>query len=201
MAGITLNMTVEGFEELPLIIPEDQIIVNGSLLMATLDVSAIAQNRGNDFSTYVMRLKEMTHSSKFRLSYTLMVRSIAPEKLSVDLSMVHFIDVDFRTTDLSTATMSDGVTLTRCLIDDSLPAISVHPGEVFRYPPLKGARELGITDPKHVFVLRWGLSQDGLHVGQAFLWLEKHYPHTEVVLSRLLKGLPARPPKRTPWSP
>ncbi len=145
--------------------------------------------------------KPSSEKSKFRRQYELLVSGISLERLNVDLSRIHFREVNFESTDLTGSGLSHGVRLTRCLVDASLPPLTVSPGELFRYPPVKAAKELNITNPKDVFVLRWGLSQDAKHLGQAFLWLERRYPQTEALLSRLLKGLPAPPARRRPWSP
>ena len=201
MGTLVLEIRAEEFDEYPLRLPEDALVIHGTHISATLDVSLFAFEHGRELDHYLSQLEATILRSRFRLHYQLLVQNISPPELSVDLSRVHFTEVNFEHTDLSQSRLSGAIQLTRCLVDPSLPPISIKPGEVFRYPPIKAAKELGVTDPKDIFVLRWGLGQDARHVGQAFLWLERRYPNTESVLARLLKGLPARPARRLPWSP
>lgn len=201
MSAIRLEIAIDNFDAYPVRLLEDQIAMHGSNLAATIDLSRVAAEQGAALGTYVEELERMLRQSKFHWQYELVVSGVAPERLRVDLSRIHFREVNFEATDLSGASLSNGIRLTRCLVDSSLPPLTVRPGELFRYPPVKAAKELNMTNPKDVFVLRWGLSQDARHLGQAFLWLERRYPHTEALLSRLLKGLPARPTRHRPWSP
>ncbi len=201
MSAIRLEIAIDNFDAYPVRLLEDQITVHGSNLAATIDLSRVSAEQGADLGSYVEELESTLRKSKFHWQYELVVSGVSPERISADLSRIHFREVNFEATDLSGSGFSNGVRLTRCLVDSSLPPVTVHPGELFRYPPVKAARELNMTNPKDVFILRWGLSQDARHLGQAFLWLERRYPQTEALLSRLLKGLPARPARRRPWSP
>lgn len=201
MSAITLEIRLDDFDEYPLRLPENELRIRGASVSATIDVSAFARERGGDLEHYLDRLEAAAAQSKFRLQYQLVIQNISPDVLAVDLSRLHFVEVNFENTDLSGSHLGGQLALTRCVIDASLPPLTVQPGELFRYPPVTAARELGITNPKDLFVLRWGLTQDTRHLGQAFLWLERRYPQTERVLARLLKGLPMRPARRMHWSP
>ncbi|AEJ40438.1 hypothetical protein TPY_2272 [Sulfobacillus acidophilus TPY] len=182
-------------------LPDDMLTVQGHHISSIIDVSRFAMERGRELETYIERLNDAIRNSKFRVHYRLTVQHVAPAALTADLSLIHFVSCNLENTDFTGSTISGPISLDHCILDASLPPITVEPNELFRYPPSKAARELGVTDPKDIMVLRWGLTQDARHVGQAFLWLERRYPKTEVVLARLLKGLPARPPRRMNWVP
>lgn len=202
MSGIILEIRLEEFEDYPLRLPEGELMVRGGLhIMTTLDVSRFAEERGADLEAYLEQVESTIAHSKFRIQYHVVVENISPVRLEVDLSRIRFASVNFENTDMDGCWLSGPLALNRCLVHESLPPLTVEPGEIFRYPPAKAAKELNITDPKDLFVLRWGLTQDARHLGQAFLWLERRYPATEQVLARLLKGLPARPARQRPWSP
>ncbi len=201
MSKIIWEITMDDFDAYPLRLPEKELTIHGANISATIDISTFADQQGRELQKYIEQFETAVAGSKFHLQYQLVVQKISPAALVVDLSRVHFIEVNFENTDLSGSHLSGTLALTRCLIDPSLPPVTVRPGEVFRYPPIKAARELGITDAKDLFVLRWGLTQDARHLGQAFLWLERRYPNSESVLARLLKGLPARAVRRLHWSP
>ncbi|MCY0899087.1 MAG: hypothetical protein OWU33_09165 [Firmicutes bacterium] len=199
MSNITLEIRVDGFDEYPIRLDHDALHVQGHQIATTIDISRVAVEQGRDLGTYIARLDDVVTHSKFRIRYQLLVQHIEPPVVSADLSRIHFVSCNFESTDFTGSTMTNGISLDRCLIDPSLPPLTVSANELFRYPPAKAAKELGITDAKDHFVLRWGLTQDARHLGQAFLWLERRYPNTHAVLARLLKGLPARPAHRTPW--
>ncbi|MCY0879607.1 MAG: hypothetical protein OWU84_11780 [Firmicutes bacterium] len=201
MSNVTLEIRVDGFDDYPIRLDADAVSVQGHYIATTIDISRVAQERGRELGAYIARLDDAIQHSKFRIRYWLRVQGVEPPALSADLSRIHFVACNFESTDFTGSTIGDGISLERCLIDPSLPPITVNAKELFRYPPAKAAKELGITSPKDHFVLRWGLTQDARHLGQAFLWLEKRYPNTHDVLARLLRGLPARPARRTPWRP
>ncbi|NMP22310.1 hypothetical protein [Sulfobacillus harzensis] len=201
MSGIVLELQIEDFADYPLRLNEEQLTVQGTHIFAHLNVSRFADEHGDRLDQYLDALEVVLQRSRFRIQYRLDVSAIAPSKLVVDLSRINFSEVNFENTDLTACRISDGLSLSRCLVDPSLPPLTVGPQELFRYPPVKAAKELGIQDAKDQFVLRWGLTQDARHLGQAFLWLERRYPKTELVLARLLKGLPTRPARPRPWSP
>lgn len=201
MSQVTLEILIDQFEEYPLRLAEDELTIQGSMISATFDVTGFVMEQGQRLAQYLDGLEHVLAKSKFRFQYQLLVHHAAPEALAVDLSRLNFVEVNFESTDLTLSRLSGGLSLMRCLVDPSLPPLTVRPSEMFRYPPAKAARELGISDPKDLFVLRWGLTQDARHLGQSFLWLERRYPKSEAVLARLLKGLPARLPRRARWSP
>ncbi len=201
MSAIILEIRLEEFEDFPIRLSEAELMVRGPYIVTTLDVSHFAEEHGADLDAYLEQVESTIARSKFRMQYQVVVKNISPPELIVDLSRIRFSSVNFENTDMQGCWLSGSLALNRCLVHESLPPLTVEPGEVFRYPPAKAAKELNITDPKDLFVLRWGLTQDARHLGQAFLWLERRYPATERVLARLLKGLPARPTPKRPWSP
>ncbi|AUW95414.1 MAG: hypothetical protein C7B44_09960 [Sulfobacillus thermosulfidooxidans] len=179
----------------------EQLEVHGRHINSVIDISHITMERGTELGVYVKRLNETIAQSKFHMRYGLLVHNVSPPVLRADLSLIHFRECNFEATDFSGSIISGPLSVERCIIDGQLPPLSIGGNELFRYPPGKAARELGITDVKDVLVLRWGLTQDARHVGQAFLWLERRYPKTEEVLARVLRGLPSRRPRYVHWTP
>lgn len=119
-------------------------------MTATIDLTHVAAEQGGKLGRYVQKLETTLRKSKFRWQYELLVSGISLERLNVDLSRIHFREVNFESTDLTGSGLPNGVRLTRCLVDSSLPPLTVSPGELFRYPPVKAAKELNITNPKDV---------------------------------------------------
>lgn len=203
MSGIFLEIRLDGFENYPIRMSDAELVRRESALSAPIDLSTVAASEGAHLEAYLDELKVVLSRSHFHIQDRLVVRGVAPPSVRCDLSRIRWVDVDFRQTDFEGSSVSQGLWMENCLIDDSLPPIQIGPGEVLRYPPAKAAKELRLDDPRDLIVLRWGLSQDARHVGAAFLWLERRNPNpnTEIILTRLLKGLPPRPQRRLKWSP
>ena len=104
-------------------------------MTATIDLTHVAAEQGGELGRYVQELETTLRKSKFRWQYELLVSGISLERLNVDLSRIHFREVNFESTDLTGPGLPNGVRLTRCLVDSSLPPLTVSLGELFRYPP------------------------------------------------------------------
>jgi hypothetical protein len=185
VSRISLAITLDGFEELPVVLDEDTVQVSGRGLTAPVNLSRQAMEAGERLGRYLDALDATLQASKFRWHCQLYAENIQPIRIVANLSRLHWRRVDFQATDLTGATVSGAIRLTACRIAPELPEITIEPGEPMVYPPERAAAELGLRHVTEQLVLRWGLARGG-NLAQALLWLEPRHP-TRPLLERILR--------------
>jgi len=187
MSRIALVIDLDGFPELPVVLPEESLLVTGRTVAATIDLSPVVREAGDRLAGYLQALDGVLAQSKFRWHCRLVASGEAPAALSGNLARVHWQDMDFTHTDFRDATIEGAVALNQCRLADDLPPIDIDPGAPSVYPPQRAMRDLNLTDIREQLVLRWGLAGRGGHLAQALLWLEPRHstrPFLEKVLAR-----------------
>lgn len=186
MSRLAITMELDAFENLPLTLDEQSLHVTGRSITATIDLSPVAQAEGQRLQEYLRELDRVLGLSHFRWHCHFVVHDAVLQRLSCNLSRIHWKQVDFRATDFQGSTIEGAVRLTGCVLDDALPPLDIAPGQALVYPPDKAARDLALTGVKEQLVLRWGLTREGGNLAQALLWLEPHHP-TRALLQKLLR--------------
>jgi hypothetical protein len=187
MSRIAMVMEQDGFQEWPVVLPEDALTVMGRTIRATMDLSRVAEEAGDHLGNYVSGLEALMARSPFHWHCRYKVEGVRPPRLSGNLGRILWQRVDFTETDFTGAVLEGSIALLDCQVASDLPAMSIEPGELLVYPWPRAQRELRLTDIREILVLRWGLARRGRHLAEALLWLQPRHstrPFLEKILAR-----------------
>jgi hypothetical protein len=191
MSRIAMVMEQDGFQEWPVVLPEDELTVMGRTIRATMDLSRVAAEAGDRLGSYLSGLEALMARSPFHWHCRYKVEGVSPPRLAGNLGRILWQRVDFTGTDFTGAVLEGSIALLDCKVASDLPAMSIEPGELLVYPLPRAERELRLTDIREILVLRWGLARRGGHLAEALLWLQPRHS-TRPLLEKIL----ARPERR-----